>query len=944
MVMRWLRKRGSWLHSVPAVVMICLVGAFVAPVVWAQVNNAVVEVLVFDSAKLPLPGVSARLAQPATGFERVTVTDEHGLVRIAAVPPGDYVLSLELSGFAPVTENLVLRVGQVLRVNATMVQVKQAEQVTVTAEAPLVDIVKTDSSSNIVPEQIQSLPVPDRDFQRLAFIAPGVERERGGFRFIGGGPVVGAGGNASQATIMVDGVDFTDPSLGLARARFSQDSIREFRVINNRFDTEIGGSAGGALSIVTKDGTNLLAGTAFAFYRSDSLRSKGALERESLPYDRGQYGFTLGGPIVKDKTHFFLSAEYVKEDNITLFRPGGAYASLAADVKHPFDQTLAFGSIDHSFSDSQRMTAKVVYEKYREKNFRVGGVADESWGQQLNRDNWNLALEHTLVPSPNYLNELRLQYGGRKYTEPTNSNAPEEWFSSGNTLKTGTNTVGDLLGDGTEWEIRDTAHLYGDRHEVKIGVGIQHINERSDIPTFQNGTFVYYSDDRSLPISYLYGVGSANIRKSTMLYSAFVQDDWRPASNLTINLGVRYDLDTDGNDPDFHHPLVPDGRKRDTNNYQPRLGFSWDVAGNGKNLIRGGIGRFTGRFLLVPAFTELQQNGVTGRKLYTRVNGIFYWPLCPLYGITDPAVCQLLFPALDPANPTTTGVLQKTAITLLGNPFVNPYADQATLGWTTRLGESGLFLDTEGIWVKGHDEIFVRDTNWPGNASYSGTRPNAAWDQINTYTNDGHSEYKALVLSLNGTIKGGHLLTASFTVSDKKNLSDDFSPEFPYGYPSDPANPEGEWGHARSWERYHIVVSGVFNVGWDMTVAPIAEYGSGQPWTRRLGYDYNGDGKNSDRAPGVKRNGEQGPPFRQLSLRVTKAFKLPGAGRLEAIAEAFNVFNTVNYDVNSINAGQYLSGPTILSPTTAYFPNPLFGRYSATLPGREIQLGVRWSF
>ncbi len=301
----------------------------------------------------------------------------------------------------------------------------------------------------------------------------------------------------------------------------------------------------------------------------------------------------------------------------------------------------------------------------------------------------------------------------------------EEWFSSGNTLKTGTNTVGSILGDGTEWELRDTAHLYGKNHELKMGIGLQHIKERSDIPTFQNGTFVYLTDTRAIPISYLYGVGSANVKKSTNLYSAFIQDDWRPVSNLTVNLGLRYDLDTDGNNPDFHHPLVPDGRKRDTNNYQPRLGFSWDVAGDGRNLIRGGVGRFTGRFLLVPAFTELQQNGVTGRILYTRVNGAFYWSLCPAFGITDPAVCHAIFPALDPANPTTTGIPLKTAITLLDAKFMNPYADQATLGWTTRLGGSSVFFDTEAIYVKGHDEIFVRDKNWTGNATH--VRPNPAY-------------------------------------------------------------------------------------------------------------------------------------------------------------------------------------------------------------------------
>jgi hypothetical protein len=923
-----LRRLRTCLAAAPLAVAV-LLGLLAGWPAQAQVNSAVVEVLVLDSARLPLPGVSARLAQPATGFERVMVTDEHGLVRIAAVPLGEYVLSLDLSGFAPVTQDLVLRVGQVVRVNATMVQVKRAEEVTVTAEAPLVDIVKTDSSSNIIPEQIQSLPVPDRDFQKLAFIAPGVERERGGYRFIANAPVIGSSGNASQATIMVDGVDFTDPALGLARVHFSQDAIREFRVIQNRFDTEIGGSAGGALSIVTKTGTNLFSGTVFAFGRSDSLRAKGALEQGKQSYSRNQYGFTLGGPFVKDKTHFFLSAEYIKTDDLPiLFRPGGAFASLAADVPHPWDQTLAFGSIDHSFSDSQRLVAKLTYERYREDNFHVGGVSDQSWGNQLNRDNWNLTFEHTLVPSPDFLNELWLQVGGRKYTEPTNSNAPEEWFSAGNTLKTGTNTTGAILGDGTQWEIRDAAHLYGDKHNWKMGISFQHVKEESDIPTFSNGTIVYLTDTRALPIIYFYGVGSADVHISTDLWGIFIQDEWRPTSNFTFNYGLRWDLDTNGNDPDFRHPLVPNGRKRDTDNYQPRISFSWDVAGNGRNLIRGGIGRFTGRFLLVPAFTELQQNGVTGRILHERVSGI-------LFGL--PAATWL-----DPTNLTGSGIPLAPSITLLTKDYKSPYTDQATLGWTTRLGSSGLFFDTEAIYDKGHDEIFMRDVNWTGNATH--TRPNALYTNINTYTNAGHSEYKALVLSLNGVIKGGHLLTASVTFADKKNLSDDFSPVYTAGYPNDPADPEGEWGRSRGDERYHVVMSGVFNVGWGLLVAPIVEYGSGQPWTKRLGYDYNGDGFNSDRAPGVKRNGQDGPTFRQVNLRVTKGISIPGAGKLDIILEGFNIFNTVNYDVSTINSGQYLSGPTIANPSAAYVPNSLFGKYSATLPAREIQLGVRWSF
>ncbi|OYV88489.1 MAG: hypothetical protein B7Z68_13240, partial [Acidobacteria bacterium 21-70-11] len=235
----------AWPRRAAAVAAACLICLLVAGPVVAQVSNAQIELRVADTGKLPLPGVTVKLTNVATGLERTLPTDAAGLARFAALPPGTYAIRLDLDGFAPVAEeNLALRVGQVLRVNAVMQQATtKTEAVTVTGEVPLVDIVKTDSSTNIIPEQIQMLPTPDRDFQKLAFIAPGVQRERGGYRFISGDPVIGAGGNASDATIMVDGVDFTDPALGLARVQFSQDAISEFRVITNRFDTEIGGSA-----------------------------------------------------------------------------------------------------------------------------------------------------------------------------------------------------------------------------------------------------------------------------------------------------------------------------------------------------------------------------------------------------------------------------------------------------------------------------------------------------------------------------------------------------------------------------------------------------------------------------------------------------------------------------------------------------------------------------
>jgi carboxypeptidase family protein/TonB-dependent receptor-like protein len=912
----------------PQALLWLLLLCFVAVPLTAQIDKASIEAVALDQSKAPLPGVTVTVSRPETGYESVAVTDVSGLARFPALAPGDYQVQFTLEGFAPVKEQkIVLRVGENAKLAVTM-KAAASETITVAAEAPIVDVHKTDSSTNIIPEQIESLPVADRQFERLAFIAPGVQRERGGFRFINGGPVVGSGGNASQSTVLVNGVDMTDQVNGLSRARFSQDAVREFRVIANRFDPEIGGSAGGALSIVTKSGTNNLHGNVFGFFRDSALRQKGALDlQKNDDYSRHQLGFTLGGPMVRDKSFYFASLEQINENNIVLFRPGGAYASRAADIKHPFDQTLLFASIDMNFNAQMTGGFKGVYDKYNEDNFRVGGVADPSYGQTLERRNWNGTFEHNWSQSANSSNEARLQYGTRRFFEPTNSDTVAEWYSSGNTLQTGGNILGDLLGSGNTWEMRDTWHHHFAGQDLKAGFSYQRVHERFRLDTYEHGLFIYVTDTKQLPLAYAYGVGSSDVSTSTNIYGAFIEDAWHPTVKLVVNAGLRYDLDSNGNNPGFTHPLIPNPRKKDTNNYQPRVSFSYDIMGDGSNVVRGGAGKFTGRYLLVPALTELQQNGVTGRVTYTRVNGAL-----------------LGFPqlALDPNNPTTTGIQSKPAITLLGQSYVAPEATQASAGYTMRLGASRMFLDTEAVYVKGDKEIVIHDRNWSGNATR--TRPFTQYDQVNEYANLGHSKYTAFVMSLNGNVRRNDLVTASLTVANKKNISDDFSPDFPTGYPNDPADMEAEYGRGRGDERYRIVLSGVFHLPLGFMFAPIYEYGSGQPWTHRLGYDFNGDGKNSDRPVGVGRNTEDGPPFRQLSLRLTKAFPVSGFGQLEAIAEAFNVTNVTNYDVQSINGGEFLSGPTAANPSAAAVKNPRFGRFSATLPPREFQLGLRWVF
>jgi len=930
-------SRRLWMAVILTGVLVGLVPAAAR----AQVADAVIEVLVQDESKAVLPGVTVTVLRPDTGYTQTNVTDAAGVARFIALPPGTYTVKVELSGFATISqEGVTILVGQTAKLTMAMKVGGVAETVNVVGESPMVDIYKTDSSTNIVPQQIEALPVPNRDFQALAYLAPGVQRERGGNRFIGNQPVIGAAGNASQSTIMIDGVDFTDPTLGMARARFSQEAISEFRVIANRFDTEIGGSSGGALSIVTKAGTNNLHGSAFGFFRDDSLRAKGEYDLKKNDYSRQQFGGTIGGPITKDRVHYFGSFEQVSENNFVLFRPGGAYASQAADVKVPFDQSLFYGGLDTRLRDDQNLRFKFVYERYRQENFRVGAVVDESAGMRLDRDNYNLSATHAWTLGNSSLNQLAIQFGRREFDEPNNSQAMAEYFSSGTTLQTGANIVGDQNDTGDVFEIRDTFYMRVGSgtwaQDLKFGGAWQYVRDDWNFPVYPKGLLIYVTDTKALPLLYVGTTGSGASKITTSLISGFIQDDLRPSPRVTINLGLRYDLDTGGNNPAYTDPLTTTARGKDMNNFQPRAGFSWDLKGDGRHVVRGGLGMFTGRFLLVPAHIETQQNGYTGRIIQQRINGA-------LLGL--PAF------ALDPNNPTTTGLPLTRDSGRIDDRFVNPYSTQATAGYAFRLGNSGLVADFEGIYVKGNDEIIIRDKNWLGNTATGcnvaavACRPNKSFNQINYYTNEGRSEYKAFVSSLTGMLQGGHLVTAAFTIADKKNINDDFSPALT-DYPSDPANVEAEWGRGRADERYRFTSSAVIRLPARFTLSPIFEYGSGQPWNRRYGYDYNGDGKSSDRQPGVAKFSEDGPNFMTFNLRLTYGLPLGKQARADLIAEFFNMFNRVNNDVNSltVNGAEFLSGPTLQNPAPAAVPNPNYKKYTATLSPFEAQFGFRFTF
>jgi hypothetical protein len=883
----------------------------------AQIDTANLVIRSVDSAGAALPEVAVIVRSDETGLERTATTDRDGRVTITALPPGPWSLSAARESYQTITDQpLQLLVGQTMHLRLVF-QTVASGSVTVSGELPMIDLYRADVSTNIVPKQIGNLPIPDRQFDRLALLAPTVQPDPTLYFGRTGTPVLGPAGSAWSNTYLLDGIDVTNPGNGQPLLDISPDAIREFRVISQGFDAEIGLSTGGALSVVTHSGGNQLIGLAYAFYRGDALRARGALEQESGDFTRYHVGFTLGGAIVPDRSHFFVAFEHVNDDDVALYRPGGEFAGQDEDVPYVTSSTLALLSLDHAFTASSSGFATLFYNHGTVENDQVGGVADESWGWSVKGDTVMLVAGHTWLMDADRLNELRALVHVQDSYAPLNSSAVGEWFSRGATRQTGAHLAGTADVDDTNFRLQDTLHWQVPHgHELRSGLIYQHSRWRVTADRFQHGFLVYDNDTRNVPISYSYGIGSSTQDLETDAVGVFIQDDWRVNATLTVGLGLRYDLELGGNNPDFEHPLVGH-RGHDTDNVQPRLSLVWDLGGAGRTILRGGAGRYTGRYLVFPAIWELQFNGVSGRQLFTRVSV----PGNPI-DITDPE---------------HTGLLLPPDISLLADDLEAPESTQANLGLSQRLGSSGLVLGVDAMWAEGRNELVYRDTNWKGNddpcmrdpvPTFS-CRIDPGYTAIDRYTNEGRSRYRALSVGLSGTLEGGHLLSASLTFGDKKNIMDDALTNVK---PSDSADVEGEWGRSSTDERVRLVVSGVFYLPWGLTLAPVYEYGSGRPWNVLVGDDDNGDLSYFDRQPGHRRNDQDGPRFSQLSLRLTKAVPLGRGNRFDLIVEVFNVFNTTNYDATSVD-NAYLDGT-----------NPRFGEYTATLPPREIQLGLRYVF
>ena len=960
----------------------------------ARLTGADLSGTIRDDTGAILPGVTVTATNVATNQSRSSESDGAGNYYIAALPAGTYDVATELSGFAPQSQhNVRLQIGQRINLDFTM-KPGTSEAITVSAMAPVVDTTQSDVSTVVAQEQIDNLPTNGRNFLSFSVLTPGVTTDRTPQQGASATSGLSFGGQRARANnIMVDGVDNNDPVVGAVRATFSQEAIQEFQVLTNSYSAEFGKASGGVVNIITRSGTNDPSGNLFYFYRNDDLNTKSVFEkdlhRDKAPFDQSQWGATFGGPIVRDRTFMFLSAEDLNIDtnNFVTIDPAAAALLNAAgfpvelgNVPYEVQAEEYLAKIDHAWSASHNFTARANYAKLLNENIEpFGGIVARSRGASQDRKDWAVALNQTDVLSTRWINELRGQYASEDQVitslDPNCDGVCDSQFEGGPTVEiVGVASVGRQRftpqpRDNDRYQLKDTINFAGTTHFAKAGFDYNYIRTNdSALPLHFGGRFIFsplpaipalginqpisatQAFAAGIPAAYVQGYGRSGDSYDDKDVALFVQDDWTINSHLTLKGGLRYqkqwmyDIPYTVSAPGggSYTYQIPD----DNNNLAPRLAVVFDPRGNGRSSIHASYGLFYDNQILANAQIGDGVNGTDLRTLVLRIPAAIAAWRAPGHKLPEPATA---YPSLeispDPGLET-------------------PYSHQASLGYDRMLG-ANMAVSADVLYVRGYNQIGTIDYNPIVPSLGTGRRPNDIGGVAGTsasilqYTSFGETWYRGLTLALNRRLADHYQFLVSYTLSKAEDTSTDFQSAFipqNNGRGRDPNNPTGlpigfdpmlEKGPATHDQRHRLVISGMYEFPLGINFSTIITAASGRPYTPLAGADLNGDGDGgafpSDRArrnpadpnSAVKRNSETMSSQFNVDTRVSKRFGLMRGMAIEAIVDVFNLFDRVNYtEINNIFGTGAFPGTSL----------PAYGVYEQAQPGRQIQLGAKLTF
>ncbi|MFA6958244.1 MAG: carboxypeptidase regulatory-like domain-containing protein [Thermoanaerobaculia bacterium] len=947
---------------------------------FAQSATGGIKGTVVDTGGAALPGVTITAHNPATGVTRVTVSADQGAFVMPLMQVGTYEVTADLEGFKSAKYGSVaVNIGTDARVAFTL-HPALAESITVEAEAPVVETTRTQVSSVVGEQYVANLPTNGRNFLDFTLTTPGVVKD------VRLGDLSFAGQRGTLNSLVVDGGNNDNTFFGQALGRtgsgrapyqFSQDAVREFQINSNAYSAEYGRAGGAVINVITKSGTNQLQGSAFYFARDESWNANDYInELNNRPkgiYQYDQYGVSVGGPIVRDKHFFFFNYDAQRNTTpnlVVLNIPSGTptdadtvagIAKLqqkANSYDRNQDQDVYLLKTDSSFSFGQ-FSFRYNRQEFTGKNFENGGItnAEEHTGDSLvNTDTWSVSLVSPL--GSNLFNEARAQYATDSEPGKANSDDPEAVIrQSGQTVITiGRNFFSPRETTIDRWQVADSVTWLRGNHSLKAGFDVSNDDILNFFPgnfsgSYQFDTIAAYNTGKpSRFLQAFAGPGTTgpttepNIRETAF----YVQDQWQPSFNWTVNLGLRYDTQAI-EQPDVRNPdaaLLAAGYdtsyiNEDGDNVGPRIGVAWDPRGDGHTVVRAGYGIFYGRTPAIMIGTGHSNNGINVQTI------TFTGALIPTY----PNIYDQI---------PTGAVIPKPTIFVFDPDFENPTVQQASFGVDHELTNE-LAVGFSYQYVEGNNLQRSIDRNigsygtvttpisTGGSATYvryGGDRPFANFGRVIAFESSADSKYWGTTIELRKRYSRGWQANLSYTYSKATDNRPDATAVVPGGsddakYAQDPNNLGGEWAWSDNDVRNRIVLAGLWDVdsvvgdldtGWKRAllggwqISGIVTWQSGQPYSAVVLSDLNNDGNaRNDRAPGTARNQFRLDDYFSVDPRITKTIALGGETQLQLIAEAFNVFNETNVNLErnvyyALTNGQLVPQSNFGTPTSSAGP------------------------
>ena len=942
----------------------------------AQQTTGNIQGRIVDAQKAAVPGVTVTAKNAETGFTRSEVTDAEGVYRLNSLTIGTYDLHADITGFAPYDrKGLVVNVGQTIDVNVDLKLAGLSENVSVTAESPLIQTSSSSVGGVVDVKRIENLPLNGRQFANLAVTIPGV-----GLGFHSDptkstqySPQIN-GGNGRNINYQIDGGDNNDDTVGGLLQLFPLEAIQEFNFVTSRSKAENGRSNGGVMNIVTKSGTNDLHGSFFELFRDKSMNAATYVEKTSgidkQDYRRNQFGGSFGGPVIKDKAHYFIAAERTQQDTKQAVSTQGLFPNLDGVYNTPYRENLLTTKLTSQMNAQQYLSVRYGRNTNSQPYGANSHTAPNGWGDSVNTFN-SVNLNHNWVLGGAKLNEFIFQYADFRNHIGAASTDPYQAFPNNNVF-VGQSVNTPQTTEQHKFQFRDDfswhmSGMGGLGHDLKTGFNF--INEPRLFITFNSGKGVlqYTHLDNSLsgPLSNVTlndGDASANI--PLRQYAGYIQDDWRASARVTVNLGLRYDYITghqfdQSKNPNFIRfqnagkaglfagikGLENFGKdpKEDGNNWQPRLGVAWDVRGNGMDVVRAGWGIY-----MDMAYTN--SNGLfaasdaTGKGFGTVLN------VDNQSGIRNPdgSFYQIGQPI---SNIISQNQADTSSIPLFGqwvDPRLQlPYTRQTALGWSHQLNASTVFgvdfVRADGRNLNSRPRLNVRPVGQPSAPrvlAFTGLTPNAL--STRPAISQGESEYTDGIFGVKRRMSRGIDFTATYTLAKARSDIGTASDELNSNNLQDATllydDPRVMGPTSRTDARHQGTLAGIFQMK-GFTVSPIFLFRSPLPVSIIEGLNADGSARVKEIGDCKTWNCGRGAWRTQMNLRVSRSFPLFGTTRIEAIGEFFNLLNARNpagfITTRLLRTGD--ANPDFLKPTNfaGDFQQP---------EQRVGQIGFRFSF